>query len=220
MRKKLCISFSDEEEINEIIKDDMYKINTRSVLGVKNNNDWIYGLNIGNIMHLTPFTFDEVYNDINKYDEDSIINELKNNSVLEKLILLASTYFCIATELRFLNKKVSESVYPKKLSEMWHAKSVHTCSCFLPKESPLAMHIHSSYIKHHLKDKVEEKKKFKEEQARRAKLEAKRKEKEQLELERKRQEEYKQRVINELVNEQSRNLSMKCKALFLLILFR
>lgn len=40
---------------------------------------------------------------------------------------------------------------------MWHSKAVHTCSCFLPKESPLASHIHSSYVKHHLKRKIEQK---------------------------------------------------------------
>ena len=64
MHKNLCVSFSDDDQINEINKDQTFKINTRSVLGVKNNNDWIYGLNIGNIMHLTPFMFDEVYDDI------------------------------------------------------------------------------------------------------------------------------------------------------------
>ena len=40
---------------------------------------------------------------------------------------------------------------------MWHAKAVHICGWFLPKESPLANHIHSSYIKHHLKQKNENK---------------------------------------------------------------
>lgn len=94
MRKKLCVSFSDEEDIHEIIRGESFKINTRSVLGVKNNNDWIYGLNIGNIMHLTPFNFDEFNNSLNELEqEEKLLKELTSNSVLEKIILLASAYF-------------------------------------------------------------------------------------------------------------------------------
>ena len=68
-RKQLWLSFSDEEEIEKILNSDSFKINTRSVLGVKNNNDWIYGLNIGNIMHLTPLLFNEIKDDM--FEEES-----------------------------------------------------------------------------------------------------------------------------------------------------
>ena len=113
-RKKLWVSFSDEEEIENIVKSDAFKINTRSVLGVKNNNDWIYGLNIGNIMHLTPLLFNELKTDIAwEESEDLVVKELSNHSTLEKVTYLASAYFCIATELRFLNKKISDKKYPK-----------------------------------------------------------------------------------------------------------
>lgn len=113
-KKDLWISFSDEEEINQIIKDDLFKINTRSVLGVKNNNDWIYGLNIGNIMHLGPLLFSELISEI-KWEklEDKLDWELTNNSILEKITYLASAYFCIATELRFMNKKRGDKDFPK-----------------------------------------------------------------------------------------------------------
>jgi hypothetical protein len=33
--------------------------------------------------------------------------------VLEKIILLASAYFWIATELRFMHKKLDEKAFPK-----------------------------------------------------------------------------------------------------------
>jgi len=126
-RKELNISFNDEEEIKDIIRRDQFKINTRSVLGVKNSNDWIYGLNIGNIMHLSPLGFDDLNKGFCEKDSDErAIKELTSDSILEKIIFLASAYFCIATELRFLNKKIDKVKYPKKMSEMWHAKAVHT----------------------------------------------------------------------------------------------
>lgn len=113
-RKKLWISFSDEEEIENIVKSEAFKINTRSVLGVKNNNDWIYGLNIGNIMHLTPLLFNELKADVEwSESEDLVAKELSNHNTLEKVTYLASAYFCIATELRFLHKKISDRKYPK-----------------------------------------------------------------------------------------------------------
>jgi hypothetical protein len=208
MRKNLCVSFSDDDQINEINKDQTFKINTRSVLGVKNNNDWIYGLNIGNIMHLTPFMFDEVYEDINWPESvDKLKNELSTNNVLDKIILLSSAYFCIATELRFLNKKIDKDKFPKKLSEMWHAKSVHTWCWYLPKESPLSQHIHSSYIKHHLKEKTIQKEKV---IKRNKKIEAKKIEIDRLEI-LKKQKEFKDKVINEFVTNTGNNKYSKCK---------
>lgn len=37
-----------------------YKVNVRSSLGVKDHNNWIYNLNIGNVMNLTPMNSDEL----------------------------------------------------------------------------------------------------------------------------------------------------------------
>ena len=114
LKKSLWISFSDEEEINQISKTNNFKINTRSVLGVKNNNDWIFGLNIGNIMHLAPILFNELNSEIkSENSEEKLESELTNNCILEKITYLASGYFWIATEFRFLNKKKSEKEYPK-----------------------------------------------------------------------------------------------------------
>lgn len=46
----------------------------------------------------------------------------------------------------------------QKDSEMWHAKALHTSSTFLPADCPLVSHVMGSYVKHHLKPKLEEKK--------------------------------------------------------------
>ena len=129
LRKGLNISFENDEHITQIARDDQFKINTRSVLGVKNTNDWIYGLNIGNIMHLTPFEYGDVQKDLTENDSnDKVIKELTSDSILENIIYLASAYFCIATEYRFLFNKVDPKKYSLKMSEMWHAKAVHTSS--------------------------------------------------------------------------------------------
>lgn len=32
----------------------------RNVLGLKHQDDWIYNLNIGNVMHLSPMDSDEI----------------------------------------------------------------------------------------------------------------------------------------------------------------
>ena len=41
----------------------------------------------------------------------------------------------------------------KKDSETFHAKALHICSLFLPKQCPLVQHVSQSYSKNYLKDK-------------------------------------------------------------------
>jgi len=64
-------------------------------------------------------------------------HELSRDAMLEKIILLTVSYFCVGTELRFLNNNASaeepvkakdkhtdvekEKKKKKELSEMWHA---------------------------------------------------------------------------------------------------
>jgi hypothetical protein len=52
-------------------------------------------------------------------------------------------------------KESITSDFRKKDSEMWHAKAMHITCTFLPTECPLVVHIISSYIKHHLKQKTD-----------------------------------------------------------------
>lgn len=129
---------------------------------------------------------------------------------LNKIIYLSSAYFWIATEFRFLNKKINEQQYPRKLSEMWHAKSVHIWSLFLPKKSPLGIHIHSSYNKHHLVKKIEQKELLRKENENLDKIKAKRQEIKDSE-ENKRKEEFKRKIIHEFLEINSRNRNLQCK---------
>jgi hypothetical protein len=69
----------------------------RSVLGFLKQNEWVYGLNIGNIMQLQPINL--------KKDMLTLCRnecELTRDSFLEKIALLGVSYFCVSTETRFI----------------------------------------------------------------------------------------------------------------------
>lgn len=81
-------------------------------------------------MHLLPMSLEE----LNLHIDNS--HELSRDAMLEKIILLSVSYFCVGTELRFLsstkeNKQPTKTVYgeipnpdmkyTKADSEMWHA---------------------------------------------------------------------------------------------------
>lgn len=91
-------------------------------------------------------------------------HELSRDAMLEKIILLSVSYFCVGTELRFLSKQTNkaqkqvmddpdENSESKKYlledSEMWHAMALETCGTFLPSECPLVSHMIISFQKHH-----------------------------------------------------------------------
>ena len=91
-------------------------------------------------------------------------HELSRDAMLEKIILLTVSYFCVGTELRFLNNnsadesKMSprtkqeaekEKKRKKDLSEMWHAQALEASARFLPSECPLVAHVITNYQKHH-----------------------------------------------------------------------
>jgi hypothetical protein len=124
----------------------------KTILGVKEQDDWIYNLNIGNVMHLLPMSLEE----LNLHIDNS--HELSRDAMLEKIILLSVSYFCVGTELRFLSSNAKdtksaksaygeapEQAYVKADSEMWHAMALETSGTFLPSECPLVSHIIMSY---------------------------------------------------------------------------
>jgi len=104
-------------------------------------------------MHLLPMSLEE----LNLHIDNS--HELSRDAMLEKIILLSVSYFCVGTELRFLssNKEVKpvknvygemtdlETKYTKADSEMWHAMALEMSGTFLPSECPLVSHVIMSY---------------------------------------------------------------------------
>ena len=98
-KRKLKISFHSEEEIEDLKSNNLYKMSVRNVLGLRHSEDWIFNLNIGNVMHLSLMGSEE----LNAKLETT--HELCKDSMLEKIVLISVSYFCIATEMRFLMQK-------------------------------------------------------------------------------------------------------------------
>jgi hypothetical protein len=112
-------------------------------------------------MHLLPMSLEE----LNLHIDNS--HELSRDAMLEKIILLSVSYFCVGTELRFLSTSqappsskrgaasypdlgdAAQPTYSKADSEMWHAMALEAAGTFLPSECPLVSHIILSYQKHH-----------------------------------------------------------------------
>ena len=49
-RRRVTIAFNSEKEVNEIKADQRFKMSARNTLGVRTKDDWIFNLNIGNVM--------------------------------------------------------------------------------------------------------------------------------------------------------------------------
>lgn len=99
-RKKLKLSFGSIEDIEKLKSSTDFKINIRNKLGVKNEDDWILNLNIGNVMNMTPLKFDELNNLLVLDELDKRTKfEVSKDSLLEKVVQLGVSYFCTGTEI-------------------------------------------------------------------------------------------------------------------------
>lgn len=49
-RRRVTIAFNSEKEISDIKADQRFKMSARNTLGVRTKDDWIFNLNIGNVM--------------------------------------------------------------------------------------------------------------------------------------------------------------------------
>ena len=74
-------------------------------------------------------------------------HELTSNALYEKIIMIAISYFSIATEYRFLDNAENLAFYQNE-SKYWHKAAVEIACSFLPSECPLVDHILTSYEKH------------------------------------------------------------------------
>ena len=71
----------------------------QNLLGFLNQNEWVYNLNIGNVMQITAIQLHEfLIEPLPEY-------ELTRSSFLEKISLLVVAYFCMSTETRFILTK-------------------------------------------------------------------------------------------------------------------
>ena len=109
------------------------KVDMRNLLGYLNQSDWIWSLNIGNIMQISPLTMQDIYT------TSSIEYELSRELVLEKICFLAVSYFCVSTELRFIvqmkqDDEVADPILKRRESEYFHGKALDIAAGFLPSE--------------------------------------------------------------------------------------
>ena len=131
-------------EINKYISNNSILNNIRQIFGNSvEKEDWIQMINIGNIMYLSPLNYDELELDSEpKY-------ELLRDAILEKIIMLTVSYFCVANELRFLSKDKENN---NLNGEFYHYKAVNLSCIFLPVSCPIIKHYIFSYYKNYGND--------------------------------------------------------------------
>lgn len=144
--EKINYKALSNQEINEIIESSSSKISGRNILGIKKQDDWIYHLNIGNIMFISALPLSEL-------DLDSDYKmELLKDAVIEKVVMLTVSLFCVSSEIRLekpLNNTSNIPNYNFGLSELWHRQALLISSNFLPSTCPIAKHYLTSYLKHY-----------------------------------------------------------------------
>jgi hypothetical protein len=126
---------------NEI---DNYIQNNTTLNDVKNifeNNfnqkdDWIKLLNIENIMYLSALNYDDL-----DLESDSKY-ELLRDSILEKVIMLSVSYYCLSNELKYLAKdKVNKNLN----GEYYLYNALNLSILFLPVSCPIINHYIMTY---------------------------------------------------------------------------
>ena len=108
-----------------------------------NKEDWLINLNIGNIMYLSPL------NDGDLDLESEPKYELLRDAILEKVIFLSVSHFCIAMEMYQLASDKSN----KKLNgEFFLKQACNLSDLYLPVSCPITKHYINSYYKYYEKD--------------------------------------------------------------------
>ena len=130
---------------NEI---DNYIQNNSTLNDVKNifeknfnqKDDWIKLLNIENIMYLSALSYDDL-----DLESDSKY-ELLRDSILEKVIMLSVSYYCLSNELKYLSKDKTN----KNLNgEYYLYNALNLSILFLPVSCPVISHYIMTYNKNY-----------------------------------------------------------------------
>jgi hypothetical protein len=119
------------------------RIDMRNMLGFLNQNLYHDYLNITNIMKLKRLDFRDVYS-IRSPDLT-----ITRENLIERIMILITSYFCMGTELRFLKQKRLDGFENTQDAEYWHGKALEISVKFLPGDCPLVKHIVASYKKNH-----------------------------------------------------------------------
>lgn len=118
--------------------DDCGKVIQRSSLGVLHFTEWIYSFGLSDLLDVKPLKYFEIKNC------HTFLAEISKDFMLEKICLLLTSCYLIATESRQLSSPTQQNK-----AKNWHFKALEIGSKLLPLESPLLQHIKSSYEKHY-----------------------------------------------------------------------
>ena len=116
------------------------KLEARSALGVQQYSDWVYSLDIPLVMTIRPLTLFQVKNELDTY------SELARDSLLDKVCLVITGMYCVATEIRMLYGEEDWEKMAK--AQICHYKAMKLAKAVLPLESLLTEHLVISYQKH------------------------------------------------------------------------
>ena len=108
--------------------------------GAIKTDEWIQLLNIENILYLSPLNYDDL-----DLDSDSRF-ELLKDTILEKIVMLTVSYYCISKEMKYLTKDKNNK---KTNGEHYLSKAMDLSTIFFPASSPIMKYFISNYYKNY-----------------------------------------------------------------------
>jgi len=133
-----------KNEIHEYQKNTTLLYVIRNSFGTEvKEDDWIQLLTLQNIIYLSPLNNEDLDLDSDpKY-------ELLRDAILEKVVMLTVSFFCVALEMKQLSPDKNNK---KANGEFFHHKSVCFSNLYLPVSCSIVKHFINSYYKYYGKD--------------------------------------------------------------------
>ena len=131
-----------KDQIESYLKDKNILMEIKNIFEKKftQKDDWLNKLNIENIIYLSALNYDDL-----DFDSDSKY-ELLRDSLLEKVIMLTVSYYCISNELKFLSKDKNNK---KTNGEYYHYNALYFALIFLPPNCPIVNYYMDTYYKNY-----------------------------------------------------------------------
>ena len=133
-----------KNEIHEYHKNTTLLYVIRNSFGTEvKEDDWIQLLTIHNIIYLSPLNNEDLDLDSDpKY-------ELLRDAILEKVVMLTVSFFCVAMEMKQLSPDKNNK---KTNGEFFHHKAVFFSNLYLPVSCSIVKHFINSYYKCYERD--------------------------------------------------------------------
>ena len=133
-----------KREIRKNEKKNILLNNIRNIIGnEEQKEDWLQLLNIGNVIYLSPLNEEDLDLDSDpKY-------EILRDALLEKIVMLTVSYFCISMGMYQLSKDKNNK---KTNGEFFLNQTVLFSEQYLPVSCPLVKYYINSYYKYYEKD--------------------------------------------------------------------